>query len=452
MTSALLRLSGAGWAETPHNAVYNTTNSDIRIAVALDNASPSAQQPFVSKYAGTTQKSWVFQYYVSSMAVLEWDWSNDGTSNSGHQFFFDSDASLGASNFTLVAYRETFVAATRQTKFFKKATTYDTAYADCLSNSGWTQIGSTFSGAATTLFAGTSPVRIGTFFTNTNVSVSPTLTGNIAAAVIKDDVDGTTIADPDFTAQTPGATSFTDASGRTWTLNGDAAILGSSVTVGIASETDTSFAVSLSSPSTNVSVGLATETSTALTLASIVAGATAITVGIAIESDSALAIAATIPPGLWTFQTPVRARIPLSDTHPLFSRISEPQATALVQHADGTWAEYLDLPQTLEAGADYAFGRTDRSSIPRGKGFGVAQNSQGQNLNTPADYGFQSPLRIYRGGHVYCITSALRTELLNAVTNEEPNGYGAYMTSTGSGKTGDEIMRSGRTMEFEQGG
>lgn len=158
---------------------------------------------------------------------------------------------------------------------------------------------------------------------------------------------------------------------------------------------------------------------------------------------------------LWTFRTPARVSIPLSDgsggdRSPLWARVSQKQGVAVVKHADGTWAEYPALPSTIEAGADYVFGRTDRSSVPRGRGFGVTQDSHGTNLETPESREFQSPLRIYRGGHVYVINDAMKTELTSAVTTEEAAGYAAYITAGGTTYTGDEIIASGRTPEYEQ--
>lgn len=110
------------------------------------------------------------------------------------------------------------------------------------------------------------------------------------------------------------------------------------------------------------------------------------------------------------------------------------------------------LPGIYDANADYLFGRTTRSTIPQGKGFAVP-NYQGVNLETPQDMGYESPLRLYRGGHVYVINDTLKAELLAAVTSQEPSGYGAYITSYPGSTTnvGDEVMVSGRTSDLEQG-
>lgn len=152
----------------------------------------------------------------------------------------------------------------------------------------------------------------------------------------------------------------------------------------------------------------------------------------------------------WLFRTPLRVTDPLDGSHPLWRRVYNRQGVALVKHADGTWAEYPVLPQTLDANADYLFGRSDRSAVPRGKGFGVSQDGRGNNLETPEDREFRSPLRIFRGGHDYKIDDAMKAELEAATTTEQPSGYGAYISASSGEVTGDEIQASGRTAEFEQ--
>lgn len=48
--------------------------------------------------------------------------------------------------------------------------------------------------------------------------------GRIFAAEFRDSINGTVVANPDFSAQTAGATSFTDGAGKVWTIEGTAEI------------------------------------------------------------------------------------------------------------------------------------------------------------------------------------------------------------------------------------
>lgn len=50
------------------------------------------------------------------------------------------------------------------------------------------------------------------------------LSGRVYRAEVRSGIDGTLVADPDFTAQAAGTTAFTDSAGRAWTLSGTAAV------------------------------------------------------------------------------------------------------------------------------------------------------------------------------------------------------------------------------------
>lgn len=85
----------------------------------------------------------------------------------------------------------------------------------------WTQLGSTVVQSGTTsIFNSTTVVKIGdatdTAFTRP--------VGRVHKAEIRNGINGTLVANPDFTAQTVGATSFVDGAGRTWTVNGTTSI------------------------------------------------------------------------------------------------------------------------------------------------------------------------------------------------------------------------------------
>jgi len=50
------------------------------------------------------------------------------------------------------------------------------------------------------------------------------MAGTVYAVEVRNGIDGTVVANPNFSGQKPGATSFTDTAGRPWTLNGSALI------------------------------------------------------------------------------------------------------------------------------------------------------------------------------------------------------------------------------------
>jgi hypothetical protein len=85
----------------------------------------------------------------------------------------------------------------------------------------WTQLGDpVVQSGITSIFNSTAPVRIGQA---TNF-VFKLPVGRVHSAEIRSGLWGTVVAQPYFTAQAVGATSFVDAPGRTWTVNGSASI------------------------------------------------------------------------------------------------------------------------------------------------------------------------------------------------------------------------------------
>ena len=80
----------------------------------------------------------------------------------------------------------------------------------------WTQLGATITVAGvTSIFSGSADMYVGA----SNVGLNDPLPGTVHAVEVRNGIDGTVVANPDFTAQPMGTTSFTDAAGRVWTVN-----------------------------------------------------------------------------------------------------------------------------------------------------------------------------------------------------------------------------------------
>src|SRR5690606_3457558 len=73
---------------------------------------------------------------------------------------------------------------------------------------------------AITIFASTAPLSIAPQQSDLSAALDPRtpVKGRCYRAEVRSGIDGTVVAAPDFTAQEPGTTSFTDSAGRTWTL------------------------------------------------------------------------------------------------------------------------------------------------------------------------------------------------------------------------------------------
>ncbi|MGW3724140.1 hypothetical protein [Streptomyces sp. NPDC000851] len=88
----------------------------------------------------------------------------------------------------------------------------------------WTQFGDAVTGTGTTsVFNSSSPVTIAPDQPDTNPQRHP-MAGRVYKAEVRNGIDGTIVAAPDFTVQAAGTTSFADSAGRTWTVNGAAEI------------------------------------------------------------------------------------------------------------------------------------------------------------------------------------------------------------------------------------
>ncbi|WP_405391052.1 hypothetical protein OG596_26285 [Streptomyces sp. NBC_01102] len=84
----------------------------------------------------------------------------------------------------------------------------------------WTQLGSPFTGSGTTsITASTATLNVGS--TDGSFLTAP---GRVYGAEVRNGIDGTIVANPAFTAQSPGATSFTDGAGRLWTISNGATL------------------------------------------------------------------------------------------------------------------------------------------------------------------------------------------------------------------------------------
>lgn len=88
----------------------------------------------------------------------------------------------------------------------------------------WTVLagGGTVAGVLS-VFAGTGALFVGD---NPNSGLaSSVIRGKVYAAQVYNGIGGTLVANPDFTAQTHGAASFVDSTGKTWTLNGTVSLV-----------------------------------------------------------------------------------------------------------------------------------------------------------------------------------------------------------------------------------
>lgn len=193
-----LRLEGddASTVSAPDAAgLHITGDLDVRLDIKLTDY---RSRDLAFRWVSGSNQSWLVNTNGDGTVTLFW-------STTGSDFpFAQSTVPLPVGR---LAVRVTLAVSTGTVTFY-------TGPAGGADGSTWTQLGDAVVAGATSIHAGTAPFTIGTF------------TGNCYEAELRAGIAGTVKAHPVFTAQTAGATSFTDAQSNTWTLNGTAEISG----------------------------------------------------------------------------------------------------------------------------------------------------------------------------------------------------------------------------------
>lgn len=208
---------GTAYVSTPDAASLDITGDiDIRIDVDLPTWRATSQE-LVTKWTTTgNQRSYAF--YLTASGKPAFVWSPNGTTvkawNSSNPLPFTSgryglrvtlDVDNGAGGSTLNFYYSTTPGLAGPWIL------YEIPRVDVV--------------GTTSIFAGTGILAIGD---NPNSDRSgSTIRGKIYSAEVRNGIGGTVVANPDFTIQTHGATSFADTAtpAKTWTLNGTVSVV-----------------------------------------------------------------------------------------------------------------------------------------------------------------------------------------------------------------------------------
>lgn len=227
-----LLISGNGSASTADHPDFDVTDLDVRMRLhptawghatdwTLNNGDRSLSDTryrLFSKWnsAGVDERSWALSLYAAGWPVAEW--STDGTS---------AGSTLLYSEALVAALRPIWVAMTIDVDA-GQVDGDDTHLLTIYRNDAatppadvttWDVVDQVrYSPGTTSIFQGTEPIRLGA------LSGIGSFLGRIHKFEMRDGINGTVIADPDFTAATPGDVSVTDSTGKVWTLSGDAEI------------------------------------------------------------------------------------------------------------------------------------------------------------------------------------------------------------------------------------
>jgi hypothetical protein len=210
-----LRLPGTAGANTStpnHASLQITGDLDLRVEADLLSWANGSVQSLVSKYlTGTDQRS--YRLRLSSTGTLQFQWSTDGTAATNATATSTVPVPVTAGRLAVQATLDVNNGAAGRTITF---------YTSPSMSGAWTQLGAAVTaGGVTSVFAGSAVLEAG----SVNSGAAELAQGMVNALQVRSGIGGTVVANPDFTAQTVGATSFADSAGRTWTVNGTARLV-----------------------------------------------------------------------------------------------------------------------------------------------------------------------------------------------------------------------------------
>lgn len=202
-----LSLDGFGdYASTPDAAALDITGDiDIRMDVTLADWTPATTTALVAKWNATSnQRS--YEVVLTTAGRIRFRMTTDGTTGTLVEATSSVSPTPVNNRLSLRIDRNSGVV------------TFSTSTDPDLTAASWTTLGTT-QNAAGSIFSSSAVLKVGADDDGTTA-----LEGTVFSVELRNSSD-TVVADPDFSAQTPGTTSFPDSAPRTWTLAGDAAIV-----------------------------------------------------------------------------------------------------------------------------------------------------------------------------------------------------------------------------------
>lgn len=210
----LLPGTAGNYASTPDTAVLDITGDiDIRVDLTAEIlTNPTTNHVIIAKYKfDTADRSWRLLTNPSFVGKLRLNWSNNGTTVLAASPTVPPVPSPDGRLAVRVTLDVDDGGGNNVTTFYTAPTI----------DGPWVQLGTPIVQAGvTSIFSGAADVTVGTNHNGT----SDMWPGTVHAVEIRNGIGGTVVANPLFSAQPAGTTSFVDGAGRTWTVNGTASI------------------------------------------------------------------------------------------------------------------------------------------------------------------------------------------------------------------------------------
>lgn len=210
--TSLAQPTGGSLAATPAHSSFNTTDVDVRVRVAPSTWPPASNGTVGGQTNNTTRRWSLFLLDTGkpSMAL---------TTNGGSGYTYKAcGTAITSSTGMMISLRGVIDVDNGASGYDVKFYTRSDAAID--SNAGWTQLGSTVTVAGTiTLPTTTAALDVGA-----DDSADGPIVGNYARLVLMSGIGGTVVADFDATKVVPTGTqlptTYTDTTGKVWTVSG----------------------------------------------------------------------------------------------------------------------------------------------------------------------------------------------------------------------------------------
>jgi hypothetical protein len=210
LNSRALLLDGSSgcWCTTPDAVALDIVGDiDIRAEGILINPPLGVSQTFVSKWNGTgNQRSYLIQ--LSNIGIWRILWTTGGITS-----IADTGNAQSATG-NVRAFRKTLDVVDGTNRTIKS---YFGNTLDQLT----TEFSTESPAGNTSIFSGTAELGVGAHTAGT----ADRFSGRINRVQVRNSINGTIVANPDFRSLAPGTTNFVDSAGLTWTLQGTAKIV-----------------------------------------------------------------------------------------------------------------------------------------------------------------------------------------------------------------------------------
>lgn len=199
-------------ASTPDVAALDIVGDiDLRVDFIADNWPPLADSTIIAKYNDDTNNR-SYRLDILTTGQVRITTSPDGSTPMSHSSTVPVPATIGQR----IAVRATL--DVNNGSGGRTATFYTAGFM----GNNWVQLGSpvTLSGT-TSIFSGNAPLEIGG---RINSDRNP-FAGRVFHAQVRNGINATVVANPEFIDESAGTTNFVDSTGKTWTVHANAEII-----------------------------------------------------------------------------------------------------------------------------------------------------------------------------------------------------------------------------------